>query len=179
MKTSRNWCFTAFKKPNLVSTTDIKYMIYQPEICPTTKKEHYQGYVELINACSMRTIKRILNDEQVHVEPRRGTQKQAIEYCKKEESRNGETFEYGTPKKQGKRSDLDEIMIDIEEGHTMKEILTNHGGNALRIIHCIEKAMKVKHELFALDDYIKLQKKKNKDPLDEKIEDDLYKMLYK
>lgn len=63
----------------------------------------------------------------------------------------------------------------------MKEILSNHGGNALRMIHCIEKAMKVKHGLYPLDDYIELHRKRPSqwDRLDEKIDDDLYKLLYK
>lgn len=174
----RNWVFTAFTKPE-PCTEHIQYMVYQKEIGKETQREHYQGYVEFNDKFTMRSVKRIFGNESIHLEPRRGTQEQAINYCKKEDTRADDPVEFGTKKKQGKRSDIAEIMEDIDEGQTMKEILHDHGANALRMIHCIEKAQKVKHGLSALDDYILLQRKLKKDPLDEKIEDDLFKQLYK
>jgi hypothetical protein len=42
-----------------------------------------------------------------HIEGRRGSQEQAIAYCKKD----GKYQEYGTPKTQGYRSDLDNIRV--------------------------------------------------------------------
>lgn len=174
---NRNWCFTCFERPN-PDKSKLSYMVYQKEECPTTGREHYQGYVEFTDKHSIRTIKKIFNNEKIHLEVRRGTQEQAINYCKKKETQIEEPIEYGTKKMQGKRSDIDAILDDVNEGDTMEEILASHGGNALRIINCVEKAMKVKHGLYALDDYIKLQRKERKDPLDEKIDDELYKKLY-
>lgn len=181
MSRVRNWCFTSFQDEPKFEESVMTYMIFQKEKGNKTNNEHYQGYIEFNQKMTMKGIKIIMNDNKIHLEPRRGTQKQAIDYCKKEDTRIGEPKEFGTPKKQGKRSDIDDILFDVNEGDTMKEILSNHGGNALRMIHAIEKAMKVRHNLFALDDYILLQRKEEntKDKLDEKIEDDLYKMLYK
>lgn len=174
----RNWIFTSFTEPK-PNTEHIQYMVYQKENGKKTQREHYQGYVELKDKYTRDRVKEFFGDRTLHLEPRRGTQKQAIDYCTKEDTKIGEPVHFGTAKKQGKRNDIDEIMEDIEDGHTMKEILTNHKGNALRMIHCIDKALRVKHELYALDDYIKLQRKEKKDKLDEKIENDLYKSLYK
>lgn len=186
---TRNWCFTSFTEPK-PDTSGIQYLVYQKEIGEKTKREHYQGYVEFRDKQSIRTIKRIFGNESLHLEPRRGTLEQASSYCnkndplyvekhkKKLEDAIGEPFIFGEPKKQGKRSDIGAILDDVNEGDTMEEILATHGGNALRIINCIEKAMKVRHRLYALDDYIRLQRKEKMDPLDEKIDDDLYKKLY-
>lgn len=175
---NRNWCFTSFIKPE-PNYDKIQYMVYQKEIGEETQREHYQGYVEFRDKCSIKQIKQLFNNNSLHVEPRRGTQQQAINYCKKKNTQIESPVEYGEPKKPGKRTDLDDILNDVNDGCTMEEILNNHGGNALRIINCVEKAMKVKHKLYALDDYIKLQRKQNKDKLDEKIEDELYDKLYK
>ena len=174
----RNWCFTSFVKPE-PNTDKIQYMVYQKEKCPKTQREHFQGYVEFGDKQRMQSVKTIFNDNTLHVEPRRGTQRQAIAYCKKAESRIEDPVEFGEAKSQGQRTDLDEIYDDIEDGCTMKEILSSHGAKALKYLHCVEKAMKVKHDLFALDDYILVTRKKKKDKLDDVIEDKLYKHLYK
>lgn len=175
----RNWVFTSFIKPE-PDTCHVQYMVYQKEVGKETQREHYQGYVEFNDKYSMRSIKGIFANSSLHLEPRRGTQEQAIAYCKKADTRIEDPVEFGTPKKQGKRSDIAEIMEDIQDGQTMKEILCDHKGNALRMIHCIDKALRVQHGLYAMDDYILLQRKgSKKDRLDEKIEDDLFKQLYK
>lgn len=174
----RNYCFTSYTvpKPDL---SKIQYMVYQKEKCPETGREHYQGYVEFPDKHKLGGVKDIFNDRTLHLEGRRGTQKQAIDYCQKEKSRLEKPFIYGTPKNQGHRSDMDEIWDDIDEGLTMKEILANQKGNAVRMIHCIEKAMKVRHDLCPLDDYIKLKAKAKHDKFDELILEKLEKMLYK
>lgn len=174
---SRNWCFTGFVKPE--PTLDkVQYMVYQKELCPTTKREHWQGYAEFDSKQSMRGVKLIFNDQKLHLEKRKGSQEQAREYCMKIDTRIEEPYEYGEMKDQGHRSDLDQIWEDVNNGDTMKEILNNHKGNALRCIHAIEKAVKIRWDLSALDGYIKLQRKEKKDPLDEKIDDELFKKLY-
>lgn len=123
--TSRNWCFTSYLCPT-PTMTDIQYMIYQQEKCPTTGRLHYQGYLELTKSVKMTGVKKIFKDDTIHLEKRKGTQQQAIDYCKKLQSRVGPISEYGTPAKQGKRNDLISVKETIDEsikkGSKMKQI---------------------------------------------------------
>jgi len=112
---NRNYCFTAYKLPE--PTLDhIVYMIYGEEKCPDTGRLHYQGYVELETATRLNAVKTIFNDETLHLEKRKGTQQQAIDYCKKD----GVFTEHGTPAKQGKRTDLKKI---IDDNKTIEDVM--------------------------------------------------------
>lgn len=172
---SANWMFTAFTGPDFSNSEDIAYYIYQKEKCPSTGKEHWQGYIELKKKMTMKGVKMLFGDFKIHLERRKGTQDQAIAYCSKELTRMEMPVIFGIRKKAGKRNDILEIMEDVHDGHTMKEILASHGGNALRMIHCIERAIKVEHELSMLDQYVLLKRKEKEngglDRLDEIIVD--------
>lgn len=161
---NRNWCFTSFgKAPQFDDETaaevGVTYMVYQKEKCPKTDREHYQGYIELNTPRTMRSVKYLLDDKTIHLEPRRGTQAQAIKYCKKLDTQLESPVEWGEPKQQGKRSDIDAIYQDIQEGSTLREVLDNHGGNALRIIHAVERAAMIFHGFCAIDEHIKLHRR--------------------
>lgn len=83
---------------------------------------HIQGYCELNHIMRAATIKKLgCGFERMHIEPRRGTQQQAIDYCKKD----GNWIDNGTPRttKQGKRGDLDDVRIAAIE-HGMREVST-------------------------------------------------------
>lgn len=119
----RNWCFTSydweqFKVPD--EEPDFRYCVYQPEACPTTGKYHYQGYIEFTKAKTFTTVKELLGDPSVHLEPRRGTRQQAREYCMKDESRlpGFKTIEFGTwtAGEERARTDLNEARTKIQ-GH--------------------------------------------------------------
>ena len=68
---------------------------------------HIQGYVELEQQKSLRSMR--LQLPGTHLEPRMGSQKQAIDYCSKKDTRIDGPFQHGTPKHQGQRSDLNSI----------------------------------------------------------------------
>lgn len=81
---------------------------------------HIQGYCELNHTMRSSTIKKLgCGFERMHIEPRRGTQQQAIDYCKKD----GNWIDYGTPRKyiQGRRNDLDEARTAAIE-YGMKDV---------------------------------------------------------
>ena len=47
-KRTRNVCFTGFNETGYeFNEKQMKYLVVGKEICPTTGKEHWQGYVEL------------------------------------------------------------------------------------------------------------------------------------
>lgn len=111
-KRTRGWCFTSFEKeaPDFDEVV-MEYMVYGKEKCPETKKKHWQGFVYYINPKTMSAAKKYLGDT-VHMEPMRGTLKEAIAYCKKD----GKWKEFGKEPTQGSRTDLDEIAQKIVEG---------------------------------------------------------------
>lgn len=154
---ARNWCFTLFKDPDeglFFDDEKISYVTYQGEKCPSTGKLHWQGYVEFKNVMRRRECQRALGEKKCHVEPRKGTQKQAIDYCHKLDTRVGVQFEWGKPKQQGHCSHLDSIWEAVKGGATKLEILNEFGGTAMRYLHFIRQAQECVHELDILDKYI-------------------------
>lgn len=140
----RNWCFTDHGSED-PKDIGFKYIVYQREVCPTTKKEHWQGYVEFENGRSLASLKK--QWPSVHLEPRKGTQTQARKYCMKDESRAPGCIpvEKGEPGRQGSRTDLDSMVDAIEDGATSREIFTEFRGNAFRHLGMIERGIEVVH----------------------------------
>ncbi len=122
----RNWCVTIWqnrdKWGDFISKCqqidDLVYFIGQGEICPTTGREHIQGYLEFGKPLNMHRIKRILGDDTMHLGPRHGTRDEAREYCRKTATRIDDEFmwEVGTWRKQGKRSDLAAVIEHLLTG---------------------------------------------------------------
>lgn len=110
-KRFRNFCYTSFLGP--LEHPNIKYKIEGIEICPQSKKEHIQGYLEWKQQITFKAIKKIWPS--LHIEERKGTQDQAITYCKKD----GKWTEFGTKAEQGKRTD---IIDYIEASKTSNEL---------------------------------------------------------
>lgn len=122
VKRLTNICFTIYeynigeKNEDWVnrfeSIGDIQYYVVGKETCPDTKRKHLQGYIEFTKEHTFNKLQKNLKN--IHFEGRLGTQEEAIKYCKKE----GDYQEYGTPKQQGKRTDLKIIIDDIQSGKT-------------------------------------------------------------
>lgn len=94
---------------------------------------HYQGYLELTKKRRLRPVCKMLGGH-AHVEYRRGTQKQAIDYCKKvgEYADKAHTqiagpFEAGTPAQdnQGARTDL-RVAIDTLKEEGLDALIEKH-----------------------------------------------------
>jgi len=124
IRRARNVCFTLNNYQNedierLVINEDIQYIIYGKEV-GTEGTPHLQGYCEFTKQYGLKKIKQILG-QTAHVESRRGTQTQAIDYCKKD----GDFVELGEKKEQGKRKDLTELKGLVDEGKSQVEVVTN------------------------------------------------------
>lgn len=159
---SRNWCITFWEEPKKDEKKwekKIQYLVYQKEECPTTKREHWQAYCEFKCKMTVAGIRKLFNVEKMRCAIRNGTQAEATKYCIKSDTRLEEPVHYGVQKMQGIRNDIDGIYEDITEGFTTKEILQKHKGNALRMIHCITKAIKINEDCDLMDAYILAKRK--------------------
>lgn len=139
----RNWVFTMFNTRDgrplepcgdyggeLDGVADLRCAVWQMELCPTTSKLHLQGYCEFKRPKRMAAVKRILGDS-VHLEGRKGTREQAIEYCRKESTRFAGPWEYGdlggvSP---GKRTDLHDVAERIIHGSASRRELVEDFGH--------------------------------------------------
>jgi len=120
MDRARNWVFTlnnytAVQELELQTET-YTYLVYGREVAPTTGTKHLQGYIEFSNAKRMATITKAYPG--IHLEKRRGTAKQAADYCKK----GKDFFEGGEISKQGERTDLERVADMVQEKKTIREI---------------------------------------------------------
>lgn len=131
---ARAWCFTSFNLELLFKNWDelipkpINYIVMGHETGNRTHREHLQGYVEFSTKRTFNGAKKILGDPSIHLEIRERSQDAAINYCKKD----GHWKEWGEPYKQGRRSDLESIRKEIEEGLEMVEIAQKHFGDFVR-----------------------------------------------
>lgn len=102
-KTARHWAFTSFKDTIQPDETKLRYLVYQREVAPDTKKEHWQGYLSLNSPARMTGVKTIIGDPACHLEIAKGTAEQNKAYCTKLESRKEgtEPYEFGKISEQG------------------------------------------------------------------------------
>lgn len=118
----RNFCFTDFDtseehQKNWLSYEGLTYVIFGIETCPTTGRQHLQGYAEAEKQLSLLSLKKFAPS--AHFEARKGTPAEAITYCKKE----GKYFEHGETKRQGKRNDITTVRQLIKEGSGMVAVI--------------------------------------------------------
>lgn len=127
----RNYCFT-INNPTQDDYNDISavkshesfnYLIYSIEK-GENDTTHIQGYVEFTKKLRFNTLKLIL--KRAHLEQRKGTQKQAIDYCKKSDTHISGPFEFGTLKKQGKRNDIIAFKDSIKQGINNIDLIDNY-----------------------------------------------------
>lgn len=119
MPNGKYWCATFFMEPSKKGIESCRYMIIGKETCPTTKKLHYQCYMEYQKNQSMIDIKKSFRDKTIHLEQRKGTAEAAITYCKKERN----FTEYGIKCTQGTRVDLLTIKHRMEAGERLDELM--------------------------------------------------------
>lgn len=129
-KKCKSWCFTSFEIEKPVFFAEkFRYLCFSPEICPTTKKNHYQGYFYLNNDMTLSAIKKKINGKWKLIKCN-GTPQQNKIYCGSEDYikdgkvklKNPLFEEFGTIPKQGQRVDLIEINEKIKKGASVKEM---------------------------------------------------------
>lgn len=124
---SRNWCFTDFELLDFKKVYDtyndiIRYLCFGLELCPKTKKQHYQGWIQFVNPKRLNGVKKILGSKKIHVESCRGSELQNNKYCCKD----GKHTQLGSFKSQGCRTDLENIKRQIENGTKLVDIISDN-----------------------------------------------------
>lgn len=122
----RNICFTLNnytdedeKKLENSCPKPFVYIIYGRET-GASGTPHLQGYAELGARTRMKTLKKFL--PKAHIEKRKGSQEQAITYCKKD----GNVVEHGTRKRAGKRTDIDELHHAVKQKRKLVDIYNEY-----------------------------------------------------
>lgn len=110
------------------------YLIQSREYGGNTHHEHLQCYAEFERAVTFATLHKAEGLEDAHFEPRRGTQKQAIDYCMPHKGGAAAQdptyiegpFIWGEPKHQGQRNDILDAVSDLKGGASLKRVALDH-----------------------------------------------------
>ena len=130
---TRGWVFTDHAKDttidervkalkDLEDDPAIVYCVVGDEVGEGTGKRHLQGFIRFTNPKGMGGVKRILRSQSVHLEPQRGSNSQASDYCEKENV----VVKFGTIPKGSGGSAWDVIIAMVEDGFRNSEIMRRY-----------------------------------------------------
>lgn len=145
----RNAVFTAYKEPQDVSEDDrVVYYVCGEEICPTTGRKHWQGFIQLGNAYRRMAIQSILGVKcYVARMFSRGTPEACRRYCIKA---GGIVHEWGTLRSSAPRSahpsdsrpaSKDDMVCKIRQGENLRWLVENMctNGSSIKLAECLFK----------------------------------------
>lgn len=122
----RNYCFTCFDEFKFEASggfdKQVKYCIVGKEICPETKREHWQCFIIFKNGRTFTACQKFLWKfcvKKPHVEICKGTPLENVNYCKKDKL--FKTFGE-EPVGQGARVDLEFLKDEIVKGVPLDSI---------------------------------------------------------
>ena len=148
------WCFTNHDMDHEIQWDNIRdyarYLVFQHEICPTTRKVHQQGYLELTRSWRVQRLKKFIHPT-AHFIPARGTAEENKKYCSPDcDKPEKQGFmvpdthrEYGEPCHQGKRTDLTSCKKDIDAGVPLRELVNKHFETYVKYHAGVEKAIQL------------------------------------
>ena len=120
MNRSRGWCFTlnnySVEEEETIRNAPCAYMLFERER-GDEGTPHLQGYVHFKNEKSLKQLKALM--PRAHVEARKGTIQQAIEYCQKE----GDWEEHGEKPKMPKEKGEGEKKSGAESLRRRKKVM--------------------------------------------------------
>lgn len=137
----RRFCFTLNNYTDdditkLLQNTYVHYICFGKEIAPTTGTPHLQGYIEV----KQTTFKNWKSQfPTMHIEKARGSLEANKTYC----SKDGSFTEHGTPRQQGKRTDIE--LAREHSSLTMREFLDTQPVN-FQTIKVFEKYLSYHEE---------------------------------
>lgn len=113
------------------------YFCFQPEICPTTDREHWQAYGETLGKRRFETIKKHFakHKSEPHLIQCRGSPSSNREYCSKTDTATGDFVEFGKIQpdpEPGKRNDIDNFAREVLNGSSDTQLAALHPGMLLK-----------------------------------------------
>lgn len=130
-KRTRSWTLTYFITDKerderwfkeLSKSKGIRYFIVGLEICPTTQKQHFQGYIAFNNAKTFKQVKKWFKLDRIHLEQAKASDFSNKTYCSKE---GNLILETGKPQEQGRRSDITRAIEILKKNQQMSMVLEN------------------------------------------------------
>ncbi len=104
------FCFTDYGLLNwkkiFEENDNIRFVAWGEEICPKTKRDHFQGFLQTKKTCRFAAIKKMCKYQGLHLEVIKGTFEENEKYCEKE----GRYTKLGEWVAQGHRSDWDRFI---------------------------------------------------------------------
>ena len=107
------------------------YLCWGEEVCPSTGRDHFQAYIYFKDAKTFTAARKVMEGR--HIEEQKGDIDENIHYCKgdhtdykgKYKPLNAVFVEFGDRPKQGKRTDIKNVLTAIQNGNcTMRDIVT-------------------------------------------------------
>lgn len=123
----------------------VRYLVFQREVCPKTKRLHLQGYLELKTPMRYKAIDEMFSANMNFLK-RRGTREEARDYCMKSDSRdpqpNSGPHEAGIWNKDGSghRSDLDSLCEMLADGASQRQLYQQSPATWCRNYRALAKA---------------------------------------
>lgn len=118
----RKICFTQHDAEEPQMSDKLTYLAYAKETCPTTGKEHWQGFAYARQAIKLGGWKKLFPG--AHIEIMRSDFAANAKYCSKE----GQLIEHGQRPRQGERTDLTELKVQLDAGKRPLEIARDVDG---------------------------------------------------
>lgn len=157
VKRPRNWVFTFHEPPadwipeRLVGPAHgIRFIAGQYERCATSGRVHFQGYVCFSGPVGLAAAKQRLQAPTAHLEPRRGTHRQALDYVQKDETRMPERDRVyaGEPPHQGERTDLVRVREAIDNGATFRDLVLDpeHFATSIKYLRGLERWFRIRDD---------------------------------
>lgn len=116
---ARHWCFTIWSDnfDHESAAELVRGMVVQKELCPSTNRIHWQGYLEFSQPIRMSGVKKLFGDDTMHLGTRFSGRDNCIDYCSKSRTRVDGPWMYGSCKVKsgkGQRTDLQKIANDVK-----------------------------------------------------------------
>lgn len=131
----RRFTCTFYSDTAIPFTQEMSYLVQQQEICPSTKRPHWQVYFELKVKTEFKTVmKPIEGHGKLFIS--KGTAYENYKYCSKNETSVPNTFqEHGKAMKQGQRNDLVQYKDAVIDGMSQQDLLDEFPSVVARYTH--------------------------------------------